>query len=226
MKSILFFLFVLTITSGIAQNNLVNNWSFESSKNGKAIKVKTAGMIEECMGWTSPTTNKADIYTRESKEPLFQVPINQYGRQDLDDGSVYAGIVTYGDKEKTPKTYLQSQLTTTLEKDVHYCVNFKVSLSDLSKVANNNLGALFTKNGAPAEGIKAYQLKPQVTNKGNKVMDDQYLWTEICGMFKANGDEQYITIGNFSSDVNTQILKVKKPKEFNQQQIGIGVLFY
>lgn len=224
MKNLILLTILLMFTRLHAQN-LINNWSFESSKNGKAIKPKAPGMIEESMGWSSPTTNKADLYSRDSKELPFQVPVNQYGRQDVDDGGVYAGIITYGDKEKTPKTYIQTQLTQTLQEGMFYCVNFKVSLSDLSKVANNNIGAYFSASIPTAESIKGYQITPQVTNKGNKIVDDQYLWTEICGMFKAKGGENYITIGNFANDANTQIIKVKKPKEFMQQQIPQGYYF-
>lgn len=208
-----------------AQNNLIRNWSFETTKSGKVLKVKAPEMIDEAMFWSSPSTPKADVFSKDSKEPLFQIPINQYGRQDIDDGSHYAGIVTYGDKEKSPKTYIQTELSEILLKDSVYCVNFFVSLSDISKVATNNIGAHFSQANLSAQALKGYQLTPHVTNKGNKVLDDQYLWTEVCGMYKALGDEKILTIGNFASDANTQILKVKKPKEFNQQQIGISYYF-
>lgn len=225
MKSIFKLLIFILAIQAQAQNNLISNWSFEATQGGKELKIKQAGMIDQVMGWSSPSEPKADVFSRQAKEPLFLVPTNQYGRQDLDDGNHYAGIVAYGDKEKSPKTYLSTQLTESLQKDSFYCVNFFVSLSDLSKTANNNIGAHFSTNPVLAQDLKSYKITPQVLPHGNKIVEDQYLWTEICGMFKAQGDEKYLTIGNFSSDATTQVIKVKKPKEFTQQQIGIGYYF-
>jgi len=53
-------------------------------------------------------------------------------------------------------------------------------------------------------------LKPQVINEpGN--YGDKYTWKKICGMYLAEGGEQYITMGNFNNDMNTP-LKVMNDK--------------
>ncbi len=226
MKKIVLFLFTISFHGIVfAQSNLINNWSFDASPKGKPIKIKEAEMIQEAMGWSSPITPQADLYSRHSKEPNFFVPTNQYGRQDVDDGCCYAGIVTFGEKEKMPKTYISTQLTTPLQKDSFYCVNFKVSLSDLSKYASNNIGAAFSVGPIDGKMLKSYSVVPQFLPMGNKIQEDQYLWNEICGMIKAQGDESHVTFGNFSSDANTQTIKVKKPKEFSQQQIPNAYYF-
>ena len=40
---------------------------------------------------------------------------------------------------------------------------------------------------------------------GNPIIADTLNWVEIMGIYKANGTEQYITIGNFKDDASTNI---------------------
>lgn len=44
--------------------------------------------------------------------------------------------------------------------------------------------------------------------KINQAFSDTTQWTQIQGCFTANGGEQYITIGNFNYNVNTDTLYV------------------
>ena len=60
------------------------------------------------------------------------------------------------------------------------------------------------------EAERLIEIKPQVINQpGN--FGDSYTWKKICGMYLAEGGEQFITLGNFNDNANTP-LKVMNDK--------------
>ena len=68
-------------------------------------------------------------------------------------------------------------------------------------------------------GIKDSTLTPQVINS-NGYIDDTLNWTKIEGVFKANGDEEYITIGNF--DVRKGLGHIIDPDFNNNGIVDLG----
>jgi hypothetical protein len=50
---------------------------------------------------------------------------------------------------------------------------------------------------------------PQVQNPVGNIITDTTNWTKIEGSFKANGNEDYITIGNFYTDANTDTIRLR-----------------
>ncbi len=91
-------------------------------------------------------------------------------------------------------------------KDTVYCVSFFVSRADRITHAINSIGAYFT-TSAPTMTNVYISATPQVINQ-NGFITDTIVWTEIKGCFTAQGGEQYVTIGNFNSNANTDTLFV------------------
>lgn len=222
--------FISTIAFGmmsvlvIAQEgqNLVPNGSFESV--GKSPK--KLGSIESATGWVSPTGVRADLFSG-SKIQDIAVPLNLYGSEDPKDGSNYAGIVGYSFGDKMPRSYVMSKLEAPLKKGMRYCVKFNISLAEGSKYACNNIGAILAKKETGTDSKVSIIADPSLLhfNNDHKIMSARYNWTEICGLFVADGGEKYITIGNFNSNEETKNTRMKKDPSVKVGQI-VAAYYY
>lgn len=205
--------------------NLVQNPSFEAEKG----KLKKLNQINAAAEWDSPTALKADLFSMDKPAPC-SAPENPYGKETPYDGSHYAGIVMYSYNNKDPRTYLQSKLIAPLRKDVQYCVKFYVSLSDLSKYAVNNFGVYFGKELAVEAKTDIIMDKDKdraaiAVNTDNRVYNERYNWIPVCATFTATGKEEFIAIGNFFNNKETQFEKLKKLESMGSAQ-QIPVAYY
>ena len=192
-------LLIATVMSAItvisfAQGNMIQNGSFETVSK----KIKSGGMIDYAVGWSSPTDNKADVFSSKAKSDEYKTPANLYGDTDPLDGTNYAGIIMYSYKDDSPRQYLQAELTEKMKEDKVYCVKMNVMLSMLSKYSSNNIGIYISKKPLTPEDIEAYNIEPQIIHSQNRIFDEQFDWEPICQTYIADGGEEYITIGNFA----------------------------
>ncbi len=201
------------------QNNLVPNSSFESVE-GKFKKLKQINAAKE---WSSPTALNADLFSKKKEGPIG-APINLYGKEHPKDGDNYAGIVVYSYNNKTPRTYVQAPLISALTGGLDYCVKFHISLSDLSKYAVNNISAHLGVDPLKldSKGDIIFNNRKEFSNvvkdASNKIYNARYNWETVCGTFRANGKEKYITIGNFYNNKDTKYQKLKKLANFQGTQ--------
>ncbi|MFT6981494.1 MAG: outer membrane protein OmpA-like peptidoglycan-associated protein [Crocinitomicaceae bacterium] len=202
--------------------NLVTNPSFESTDK----KVKRLGSIANATGWTSPTGVRADLFV-SSNIPDLSVPENIYGSEVAKDGDNYAGIVAYSYGNKVPRSYIMSKMEAPMKKGMTYCVKFNVSLSEASKYASNNIGALFLNKPKGTDAKLPIIDEPSVLhfNNGMKIMNARYNWTEVCGTFVSTGGEKYIMLGNFLSDDETKYERMKKSKDVKVSEL-IAAYYY
>jgi len=205
----------------LAQENLVPNSTFQELEK----KVKEEGQIELAKPWISPTLAKADLYTKSTKNGLVTTPENAYGEEKPMAGDNYAGFLAYSYKNKEPRSYLQVQLSQQLEAGKTYCITFHVSLADLSKFATNYIGAAITKNAISANNTDVLKVESQIVSKKLTTYEQQYYWTPICGVYKASGGEEFLTIGNFTPDEKLQLGKVKRPRGFTNPQLPDAYYF-
>ena len=197
-----------------AQDNLVPNYDFQLIEK----KVKEKGSIELAIPWTSPTLAKADLYVQTTKNYAISVPENAYGEEKPMKGDNYAGIVAYSYKGKIPRSYLQVKLTDALKAGEEYCVTVNISLADLSKYACNYIGVAISDKALTVNNSEVFQYDAQILSRKLVVYEKQYYWTPVCGVYKAKGGEQFITIGNFTPDEKLQVKKVKRPRGFTKPQ--------
>ena len=187
-----------------AQNNLVENPSFEQTE--KKVR-KGVGEISLATGWYSPDEEKpADLFAESVKKEYSQ-PDNIKGYQLPATGQNYAGIRVWVDRGSEPIHYIQTKLKDKLIAGKSYCVSFKVSLADLSKFGNANIGANISAKKPRSRDLDSYEIKANIKHSKKKVFQDQYLWETICSVYKAEGDERYLTIGGF---VNPEMINEKK----------------
>lgn len=205
-------------------DNWVKNGSFEDLGTKKLKKDKS---VHFATGWDSPTGVKADLFSKKNdKDALTGTDANTYGHEKPEYGDNYAGIVAYvfGDKGAVPyRTYVTAELEAPLKKDQEYCVRFRVSLGDNSKYAVNNIGAHLSKNSLSTDEKKSLTADAQIMHSQNKIINNTFGWETICSIYKAEGGEKYITIGNFKLTKDTKNEKITKPKGVTSQ---LGIAYY
>ena len=147
--------------------------------------------------------------------PLYcGVPQNtaNYSFQYPHSGNAYSGIqVVTSLQINYSREYIQSKLNKGLSSGHSYCVNFYTSLTDNSPAYIKPLGAYFDDGSvsAPSQfGLAA--VTPQVYNSLVQ-LNDTLNWMKIEGSFFASGTEEYITIGNFFTDSNSDIEIIGTP---------------
>jgi outer membrane protein OmpA-like peptidoglycan-associated protein len=214
MKYILLISLSLITVLGFSQTNLVPNPAFQTV----VKKVKTEGQISLAEPWTSPTLAQGDLYISKTKNMMIGVPDNAYGAEKPMVGDNYAGILAYSYKNKEPRGYLQVKLTEKLEEGKEYCVTANVSLADLSKYACSHVGIALSGEAITANNSEVLKFDDAIVSTRLTIYETQFYWTPICGLYKAKGGEEYLTIGNFTPDENLKIKKVKRPKGFNKSQ--------
>jgi len=221
MKKIFTIALVLVALVGYSQENLVPNATFQEVTK----KVKEEGQIELAAPWKSPTLAPADLYVKKKKWDFVGVPENAYGEEKPMEGDNYAGFLAYSYKNKESRSYLQVKLKEKLKTGKEYCVRINVSLADLSKYATSHVGVYLSKDEVSAKNSDVFQYEPQIVSKRLTIYETQFYWTPICGVYKAVGGEEYITIGNFTLDEKLKTKKVKRPRGFTKPQTNDAYYF-
>ncbi|HRE24202.1 MAG TPA: gliding motility-associated C-terminal domain-containing protein [Bacteroidia bacterium] len=133
------------------------------------------------------------------------VPINSYGFQYANTGGGYACILAYNwNYDPDKRNYIEGDFIYALKKDSIYCINYFVNLCNNSYGGIKNVDAAISdtlinwNNGAGNFLINIY---PQI--KSSTIITDSVNWTLISGLYKAKGNENHITIGNFELYANT-----------------------
>jgi hypothetical protein len=133
------------------------------------------------------------------------VPINSFGFCPALSGNAYIGIGTIGYPYERKELILQ-QLANPLIAGKSYYTSFFLSKSDRTRIATEKIGAYFSvTQPTVASATDAFLATPQVENHSG-FLTDTVNWVKIEGYFTAQGGEQYITIGNFNSNANTDTL--------------------
>ncbi|MBL7944766.1 MAG: OmpA family protein [Flavobacteriales bacterium] len=223
MRTFILSLTVLAATSMQAQDkfdhdrNWVPNGDFETVE-GK--KLKRAGGILYATGWGSPTKRAADLFSESAPvESNVSSPKNLGGEQTALSGSNYAGLRWWSYQNKEPRSYLQAKLTKQMKKDSLYCVRYYVSLGDLSKYATGELGAYIGKQKIEKDDESNLTFEVKVPNLRTKIYDDMFSWQGVCGVYQADGFEQYLVIGNFAANEKTPNAKTKRPRGESRPQV-------
>lgn len=203
------FLFCMFSNSiSIAQTNLVPNPSFEDT----AYCVTGSGEMPAALGWDS-YLDSPDYFNPCTSDPFVSVPNNWGGYQQPATGNAYSALGTYSSYfgQVDGREFMGRNLSSSLTIGTKYYVSFKVclSISDtiFANCATNNLGASFSTipyhwvtNPAPITN------NPKVFS--TTIITDTLGWTMITGSFIADSAYQYIMLGNFFNDVNTDTLIV------------------
>lgn len=198
-----FFLFTaLFLPPTLEAQNLVPNGSFEDyavcpgsySESPDEFRVKS---------WRPLTMGSPD-YFNTCSEGEAAVPYNWAGVSDAYDGFGYAGIYTWMNLAKEYREYLHCKLTEPLLKDSLYQVEFHYKLSSYSKFSTDRIGLHLS------DSIKRFRHdRPLGLDATFSFVKDSALtaetgsWEIASAEYKAKGNEQFLTIGNFDNNEAT-----------------------
>ena len=139
------------------------------------------------------------------------VPQNIVGYQQAKDGQAYAGIILM-DALPNAREYLAVKLKSTLQMGKRYYWCMSVNLADSVDWAYNNFGIALTNTMFMSPNDPVFPLT--VYDNVNLTITDQQDWTAIGGSFIAHGGENYLYIGNFFDDANTDLVVVQQNSLF------------
>lgn len=218
------FFLVLGFSSAVAQSdNLVENPGFEE----RIDCIYNSGDVSQAPPWFSPTGATPDVFhecANQLDDPcpypaqvyldpwFFGVPTNTLGCQSPRSGVGYAGLFFQGPyisgNDIDWREYLGIPLSEPLVAGETYYVRFFVSLSERSRYAVYAHQVLFTAEPISESpffwGVLNYT--PQLTGVEGNFVTDKENWTELSWEYTADGTEQYMYIGNFQSNSETDTL--------------------
>ena len=201
------FCFILVGIMGVPgfaeAQNLVPNGSFEEylvcpgsySENPSAFRVR----------YWRPISSGSPDYFNTCSEGEAAVPYNWAGVSDAFDGYGYAGIYTWMDLSKDYREYLHCKLTEPLIKDSLYHVEFRYKLSSYSKYSIDRIGLLLSDSLKRLPDDALLRVSPTFAFvKDSALTPETGAWELAVAEYKAKGNEQYLTIGNFSDNQSTR----------------------
>jgi gliding motility-associated-like protein len=214
----------LNIAVNTYAQNLVPNPGFENYNNcmpGGNLMDTSSTYFPTIKNWMSASPVSPYIFS----SCLGNVPNTVlYGYHQAHSGTGFVGITTctqFAEEDTIchlcwdDRTYVQVQLTEPLKKDTQYCVEFYVECAVISVngtfyVSTARVGAYLSTTrpqshfaGGPSSLLK--NISPQVENAANNYITDTLHWQSIHGIYKAQGGEQWLTIGNFYTDSLTPV---------------------
>ncbi|MBK9149067.1 MAG: hypothetical protein IPM12_14775 [Flavobacteriales bacterium] len=202
---------LLLLVPRLWAQNLVPNWSFEEISSCP----QNLGEIEKAIGWrTFRGDYSCDLYHVCGHPDSCGVPLNMTGEQLPSYGQAYAGIITFSEDDGWPwylREWIGAQLTTPLEVGTTYYASLKVNLTlgwgtgfpalDRVLFASDHHGLLFTMSQWLQDDFDPVPGYAHVF--GTEVVEDTVGWTVISGSFVADSAYQYVVVGNFFSDEET-----------------------
>ncbi len=189
-----------------AQDNLIYNGSFETYRNCPEDYVHyLEGITELVPGWCINNTSTPDYFNRCSIRSKVGVPSNFAGNMEPKSGNAYAGMILRADSSRYPYSrgyneHLQSIITMPLERNHLYYFEFYFVLSKNSGIASNGM-SVYLSSSKPLfdEAAESFTFVPQLEMPRDSVLDNRDEWSKFSGVFRASGEEKYITIGNFTN---------------------------
>ncbi len=175
-------------------NDYVPNGDFELYKYKPLLIVNSGhNTIDELIpGWISPDGTSADYYNYNRK--VQDVP-DHFDKTIRGNG--YAGILVYNSRRESYSEHLQTKLRKNLTKGQKYCLTFDVMLSINSGYFLEKFEAQFSQDPFTVNADSSRSDSAKVVTYYN-TFDNTNRWQQLCNCFKADGSEQYLTLGLFS----------------------------
>jgi gliding motility-associated-like protein len=209
-KKIILIILLFQICINAIGQNLIPNSSFENYGTLPCGWIMSQGGYNSAMqNWMMPTYGTPDIFST-------LVPINcfahclstnsqAHGSQLPRTGNVMSSILTYGTgcvSLPNYREYIEVMLTSPLITGNVYYAEMYVSHTDYSKVASNNIGMYFSDTFINFPSLcTTLNYIPQINE--NSIITNDTGWVLISGTFTATSPAQYLIVGNFYNDINT-----------------------
>jgi hypothetical protein len=215
MKFPLTIIFLLITTFLFAQQNLVLNSSFDDT----VVCPNSIDQVQFSTGWNKFGNGTPDYFNScapNTPGNSVSVPHNDLGYQIAANGNAYCGFYSYVHVSLNQREYIGRQMTIPLIVGQKYFASIKVSLANIDSstitscnCASNKIGLLFTTQPYFYDIWNPNSIKNFAHIYTNSIISDTLNWTIIKGSFIADSAYQYIIIGNFFSDINTDTIVLK-----------------
>jgi gliding motility-associated-like protein len=204
MRKSFIILILVAIQSNSSAQNLVLNGGFE-------IVTDCTPTVDvlNCPPWFRPTTGTPDNFHQCFQWNMGGVPSNGFGYQPAHSGMGYAGMIVLA--HSGGREYIEGKLSAPLLPGRIYCVEFYTSITELSSYGIDAIGIHFSNDSITDYNGYFPQLFAYSAHAGNPVgniITDTLGWTLVSDTFIAQGGEQFITIGNFCSNANTNTIEI------------------
>jgi outer membrane protein OmpA-like peptidoglycan-associated protein len=185
--------------------NLVPNGSFEDRlwcpSNFTQTELKTL------RHWRQPNSGTPDHFSSCGVSGVTGVPNNVFGSQGAVDGSGYAGVVLYSSSKPDYREYLQVELTRTLNRGEWICAEWWVCAADEAQLITDGVGMHFSSSAPRGIGEGRLELEAQVANPALHMLSDRWSWVKLSDVFRAEGGERYLTLGNFLPAAHLRVME-------------------
>ncbi len=223
---ILFVILFINVSWAISQNLVPNN-GFEDAWSCP-VSFVTLPIAKPYPQWYNPNKGTPDqLHICSAYES--GIPKNFAGEMYPSEGGAYAGIIlreVFYDTTKivngVSREYIQTKLCEPLKRDKLYCVKLFYANSSKSLYAVDALGITLTSDRIGTKDAGLIIQRPQIINKPGNIMDNIDYWQELCGIYRAGGNEEYLTIGNFWDNAITNY----KQNEFESTDSNFVFAYY
>jgi hypothetical protein len=216
------FLLLILLPFFANSQNLVPNPSFEEYTQ---CPWSSTELNAHCNDWYS-WSESPDYFNACSNDigGVAGIPSNVWGYQWPITGVAYAAIGLFANYGNNLREYMAAPLLLPLEIGVTYNVFFHASQNDggqisTHKCAVNNIGLRFFTN--PEYNYQSNPLVPDNISHLNysSILLDSVNWTKIEGSFTADEAYNWVAIGNFYTDDNTEYMTL------NEDNFCIGMYY-
>ncbi len=191
------FVFAISFCEG---QNLVPNGSFEET----VACPDLLGQAFNALGWNA-SWNTPDYFNACADSGIVSVPYNQIGFQYASFGNGYVGlaaIIPVGGNINA-REIIGRQLSNPLIPNTKYYVSFKLSLADSSIFACDKVGLSFSTVPFYDDSISTTLINNHSTVYSSAIIYETENWVTISGNFIADSAYDYVMLGNFFTDSNT-----------------------
>jgi len=205
MKLKLLGLFMLCIYISTAQSNMISNSSFETY----SVCPNNAGQFENnVQNWYNPNISSPDYFNACCTTGCIgtNVPNAAVGYQNAKSGNAFVGMLAF--QQPDGREYIGTQLISPMIFGHKYYCEMYLSLGDIMRYAISRIGFHFSNSQITQNDYYVINVVPQVENPLGVFLSSQTNWMKVSGSFIASGGEQWLTIGNFYNDLNTDTLFV------------------
>ena len=138
--------------------------------------------------------------------PLYGVPRNGYGYQFAKSGNAYCGISTYYVGQPHGQEYISGRFSSKLVERKKYIVSLYCSLPENVQYSTSKLGIYITNELPIYNNNNLWAYTPNIINNSEfNPLVDTANWMLIQDTFFANGEEEFIVIGNFNLNNNDTV---------------------
>ncbi|WP_462280177.1 OmpA family protein [Salinivirga cyanobacteriivorans] len=210
MKKFLFGILILLVMPHFtfSQENLVLNPGFEEYTDCPLRHTPEDVTTVLVPHWTFPNKTASDYFNKCSDQGAG-IPSNFAGYSHARQGEGYAGAILSG-STFTHREYLQGELSEPMKKGQRYCVSFYYKLASGSRFAIDQLGLHLSNEKLAFKTKKEIDVEPQLKNPKGIFLVNTHDWKHFCRVYKADGGEQFLSIGNFHSYEETNYVGVEK----------------